>query len=58
MIAQLERLGFTGILLVDDINLNDQMRRVWADISRPKLDITSIGHHTGTGAVLFEGSGA
>ena len=54
--AQLERLGFVGILLLDDINLNDQMRRVWAEISRPKLDLSSIGHHTGTGIVLFEGS--
>lgn len=54
--AQLERLGFVGILLLDDINLNDQMRRFWDDVSRPKLDLSSIGHHTGTGAVLFERS--
>lgn len=54
--GQLERLGFEGILLLDDINLNDSMRRFWAEISRPKLDLSGIGHHTGTGAVLFEGS--
>jgi hypothetical protein len=53
---KLEELGFNGILLLDDINLNDPMIRFWNDIERPKLDLTRIGHHTGTGAVLFEGS--
>jgi hypothetical protein len=53
---QLEALGFNGILILDDIHLNDPMTRFWDEIDRPKLDLSRIGHHTGTGAVLFEGS--
>lgn len=53
---QLEEIGFMGILILDDIYLNDPMTRFWNGIERPKLDLTRIGHHTGTGAVLFEGS--
>ena len=52
----LEEMGFRGILLLDDIYLNDPMKRFWNEIDRPKLDLTRIGHHTGTGAVLFDGS--
>lgn len=53
---RLGEIGFQGILLLDDIALNDPMTRFWNDIERPKLDLTRIGHHSGTGAVLFEGS--
>ena len=52
----LEEMGFRGILLLDDIYLNDPMKRFWNEIDRPKLDLSRIGHHTGTGAVLFDGS--
>lgn len=52
----LEQIGFQGILLLDDIYLNEAMRRFWTGINRPKLDLSRIGHHSGTGAVLFERS--
>ena len=56
IVAALDAAGFQGILLLDDIHLNEPMRRFWQSITRPKLDLTAIGHHSGTGAVLFERS--
>lgn len=42
-----------GIMLVDDINLNEEMRRFWNEIKHVKYDITQYGHFSGTGIVLF-----
>jgi len=52
-VAELERLEYQGIVLCDDIDLNDDMRSFWADIRLPKMDLTSVGHWSGTGAILF-----
>ena len=45
--------NWNGIMLCDDINLNDEMRRFWSEISHVKHDITKYGHFSGTGLVLF-----
>lgn len=51
--------NFTGVLLLDDIHLNDEMRIFWENIEQTKYDITSIGHGkchdgvAGTGIVDF-----
>jgi len=55
-IQELQRLKYQGIVLCDDINLNDEMRAFWADVSLPKIDLTSVGHWSGTGAILFDPS--
>ena len=55
-IAELTRLDYKGIVLCDDINLNDAMRSFWADVSLTKMDLTSVGHWSGTGAILFDPS--
>jgi hypothetical protein len=49
----LKQNGFKGILLLDDIYLNDAMRNFWDGISETKHDISHIGHHSGTGIVDF-----
>lgn len=46
-------IGYSGTLLLDDIHLNDEMIKFWDEITLDKLDITNIGHSTGTGAVFF-----
>jgi predicted O-methyltransferase YrrM len=38
------------IVVLDDIRLWN-MLDIWAEIDRPKLDATSVGHYTGTGLV-------
>lgn len=45
---------FKGILFLDDIHLNNEMKSFWNNISHEKHDITRIGHNTGTGIVIFE----
>ena len=54
--------GFNGILLLDDIHLNNEMRKWWKEIQNDSkfygyrtFDLTSIGHATGTGMVDFSG---
>lgn len=48
--------GWHGILIMDDIHLNKQMKDVWdfaVQKSTEHRDITHIGHHSGTGILLF-----
>jgi predicted O-methyltransferase YrrM len=45
--------NWNGIMLCDDINLNDEMRRFWSEITHVKYDITKYGHFSGTGLILF-----
>lgn len=46
--------GYKGILVMDDIHLNDAMKAVWSTISHPKYDVTPYGHWSGTGIVCFD----
>jgi len=46
--------NFKGILIVDDIILNEGMKQFWASIEKRKEDITSLGHWSGTGVVYFD----
>ncbi len=47
-------LNYKGLLLLDDIHLNEPMKKFWNLIKQPKQDITSVGHWSGTGVVVFE----
>lgn len=53
-LAKLEHLKFKGILFCDDIHLNDAMKMFWQSVTLPKMDLTSVGHWSGTGAILFD----
>lgn len=44
---------FEGILLLDDINLNQPMNNWWNNINIEKYDISKYGHWSGTGLVNF-----
>jgi hypothetical protein len=50
----LKSINWKGILILDDIHLNDEMRNFWNRIEEKKYDITNIGHWSGTGLVVFE----
>lgn len=52
--AHLQTIKWNGMLLLDDINLNDEMRKYWASIQETKFDISPFGHWSGTGLVYFE----
>lgn len=53
--AFLRQHRYRGLLLLDDIHLNDPMKQFWAGIDMPKHDLTDIGHWSGTGIVIFDG---
>jgi hypothetical protein len=40
-----------GLLLLDDIYLNAEMKQFWSDITLPKYDLSHMGHFSGTGLV-------
>lgn len=50
------RLRFSGnpIVVFDDIRLWNMMK-IWNAITRPKLDLTSFGHWSGTGLIDWNG---
>lgn len=50
----LKDIKWEGILVLDDIHLNDAMKNFWEGITEEKHDITSIGHWSGTGLVIFK----
>jgi hypothetical protein len=47
-------INWKGILMLDDIHLNEPMREFWNSIGKEKYDLTSVGHWSGTGIVIFE----
>lgn len=55
LLDALERLTFRKplLLVLDDIRVWN-MIKVWRNIRRPKLDLTSFGHWTGTGLVEWQ----
>lgn len=50
----LEERSYRGIVILDDISLNPEMRNFWSSISLKKIDVTSYGHWSGTGIVIFD----
>ena len=50
----LQRLEWKGVLMLDDIALNDEMREYWASITEPKVNMSPVGHWSGTGMVVFD----
>ena len=50
----LKSLNWKGYLLLDDINLNNEMKEFWKSIEIEKHEITSYGHWSGTGLVVFK----
>ena len=54
MYIWLKNNDFKGILLFDDIHLNEGMREFWSKIDHDdKQDLTNVGHWSGTGLVTF-----
>jgi hypothetical protein len=52
----IQNAGFRGLMLVDDIHLNEGMKKFWEWIPLKKYDITNYGHFSGTGVVVFDES--
>lgn len=54
MLDELIKQNFKGVLILDDIKYNDEMRNFWNSIKLKRLDVTPYGHHSGTGIVVFD----
>jgi len=56
-LARLAAVPFhrSPIVVFDDIRVIN-MIDIWRGIARPKMDLTSYGHHTGTGLVDWCGT--
>lgn len=52
-IKWLKENNFKGLLVLDDIHLNEGMEKFWNDIDLEKYDVTEFGHYSGTGIVVF-----
>lgn len=52
-IAFLRKNAYEGYLVLDDIHVDSKMEQMWGEIDEEKLDVTSLGHKTGTGIVRF-----
>lgn len=56
ILKRLVAAGFRGLLLYKDIALNDAMKAFWSSIpaSFKKIDLTEVGHWTGSGLVVCD----
>jgi len=54
---KLKEIQWEGMLLLDDIKLNNAMEQFWKNIHHVKYDLTHLGHFTGTGLVMFSNNG-
>lgn len=53
-LKHLIKVGYKGILLFDDIHLNQGMEMFWREcLSYGAKDLTSLGHATGTGMLIL-----
>lgn len=62
LFQRIRDVGFKGILGLDDIYLNDEMKKWWNEVREgaeaggyTTYDITEVGHFSGTGLVDFSG---
>lgn len=60
--ARLAKSGYKGILVLDDIHLNEEMKKWWSELKENAdsmgyrcIVLTAVGHFSGTGLVDFSG---
>lgn len=54
ILQKLRDCGYTGMVVLDDIHLNNMMRAFYRDIPELKIDISKYGHWSGTACVIFD----
>jgi hypothetical protein len=54
ILAALSANDFRGIVLLDDIHLNQNMEQFWQNLPMKKIDVTKYGHWSGTGLLIFD----
>lgn len=54
IIDLLEKYKYKGLVVLDDIHLNESMQKLWNSIKLNKHDISAYGHWSGTGLINFD----
>lgn len=57
ILAALKSVGYRGIVICDDIQMNQDMRSFWATgipEGVSKINVTKFGHWSGTGILVFD----
>lgn len=54
ILNKLREIKYKGIVMLDDINLNQAMKTFFDNIPEKKIEITKYGHWSGTGLVIFD----
>lgn len=52
-VNHLLKINYKGLVMFDDIHLNEEMSNFWNGLKNEKYDLTEIGHHSGTGIAIF-----
>jgi len=52
-VDHLINIKYNGLVMFDDIHLNNEMSNFWNGLKNEKFDLTDIGHFSGTGLVIF-----
>lgn len=52
-VDHLLKINYKGLVMFDDIHLNEEMSNFWNGLKNEKYDLTEIGHHSGTGIAIF-----
>lgn len=52
-VNHLVKINYKGLVMFDDIHLNEEMSNFWNGLKNEKYDLTEIGHHSGTGIAIF-----
>lgn len=48
--------SWKGVLICDDIHLNEPMKQFWSEVTHRKYDVTKYGHASGTGFIVTDDS--
>ena len=48
------KINYKGLVMFDDIYLNNEISNFWNGLKNEKYDLTHIGHHTGTGIAIYD----
>lgn len=60
ILSSLVRNDFKGLIIFNDIQLNQEMHDFWTNLNIPgtkKIDATVCGHNSGTGLLVWDDSG-
>jgi predicted O-methyltransferase YrrM len=56
IMAELRKAGYKGLVMIDDIKLNQEMVDFYNEIPEKKIDISSVSHWSGSAIIIMDPS--